>query len=386
MVGKCSIAPSLRGWLRKLKRLNHCYRMGCGASSPETQEQVKVNRLLDAGLASEAKNDKKKIKLLLLGAGESGKSTVFKQMKVIYGKQFSAVERKQNLPTIYANVISNMHLLIKYAKKINIIEQVEAKESLAIVEKLDPYEGLNPETGSAIKDLWLDPAIQRVWGRRHETQVTESIQYFFNKIDLLKIPTYLPDKDDMLYCRFRTSGIVTEQYIIDGVTFEIYDVGGQRNERRKWIHCFENVTGIIFIAGLSEFNQVLYEENSVNRMAEALDLFEEICNNIFFSKSSIILFLNKRDLFDEKIKYYNIADWFPEYKGPTSDYDAGVKFFLAQFLARNNSNSTHQIYHHVTCATDTRNIQIVFNACKDIIMRDNLKRSGIISEDAAFVM
>jgi GTPase SAR1 family protein len=361
-------------------------RMGCGTSSPEIQQQVKVNRLLDAGLASEAKNDKKKIKLLLLGAGESGKSTVFKQMKVIYGKQFSAVERKQNLPTIYANVISNMHILIKYARKINIIDQVEARESLALIEKLDPYEGLNPDTGSALKILWLDPAIQRVWARRHETQVTESIQYFFNKIDLLKMPTYLPDKDDMLYCRFRTSGIVTEQYIIDGVAFEIYDVGGQRNERRKWIHCFENVTGIIFIAGLSEFNQVLYEENSVNRMAEALDLFEEICNNSFFSKSSIILYLNKRDLFEEKINHSNIADWFPEYRGPINDYEAGVKFFLAQFLARNNSSSSHQIYHHVTCATDTRNIQIVFNACKDIIMRDNLKRSGIISEETGLML
>ena len=366
----------------KIKKNVRNGKMGCCSSSPEIQQQVKVNRLLDAGLASEAKNDKKKIKLLLLGAGESGKSTVFKQMKVIYGKQFSVIERKQNLPTIYANIIINMHLLIKYAYKINIIEQIEAKESLERIEHLDPYEGLNIETGTAIRNLWLDPAIQKVWARRHETQVTESIQYFFNKIDLLKMPTYLPDKDDMLYCRFRTSGIVTESYIIDGVTFEIYDVGGQRNERRKWIHCFESVTGIIFIAGLSEFNQVLYEENSVNRMTEALDLFEEICNNSYFTKSSIILFLNKRDLFEEKIKHYNIVDWFPDYKGPTNDYDGGVKFFLAKFLARNDSNSTHQIYHHVTCATDTRNIQIVFNACKDIIMRDNLKRSGILSDES----
>jgi len=42
------------------------------------------------------------------------------------------------------------------------------------------------------------------------------------------------------------------------------DVGGQRSERKKWIHCFENVTSIIFLAALSEYDQVLYEsENDV---------------------------------------------------------------------------------------------------------------------------
>mmetsp|Transcript_23880 Transcript_23880/g.35037 ORF Transcript_23880/g.35037 Transcript_23880/m.35037 type:complete len:360 (+) Transcript_23880:160-1239(+) len=356
--------------------------MGACSSSPEVAEQIKISRQLDAGLAAEAKADKKKIKLLFLGAGESGKSTIFKQMKVIYGKQFSASERRQNLPTIYTNVIENMHILIRFARRVELIDAIEAKDSLALIEKLDIYEGITEEAGTAIRNVWLDPGMQKVWARRNETQVSESVQYFFNKIDLLKRPGYLPDKDDMLYCRYRTSGIVTEQYAIDGTTFEMFDVGGQRNERRKWIHCFENVTGVIFVAALSEYNQVLYEDNTVNRMDEAIDLFEEICNNTYFSRSSIMIFLNKRDLFQEKIKTYDIVDWFPAYKGEKNDYDAGVKFFLAKFLARNKSSTTRQIYHHVTCATDTRNIQVVFNACKDIIMRDNLRNSGLLSDDA----
>ena len=67
-----------------------------------------------------------------------------------------------------------------------------------------------------------------------------------------------------MYSRVRTSGIVTERYNIDGTTFEMYDVGGQRNERKKWIHCFEGkyvctYTRMLFILkGLHTFFVLLY--------------------------------------------------------------------------------------------------------------------------------
>ena len=95
----------------------------------------------------------------------------------------------------------------------------------------------------------------------------------------------------------RTSGIVEEKYVIDGVQFTMFDVGGQRNERKKWIHAFDNVTAVIFVAAISEYDQVLYEDENTNRMVEALNLFEEICNSRWFHDTSMILFLNKRDLF-----------------------------------------------------------------------------------------
>jgi hypothetical protein len=112
---------------------------------------------------------------------------------------------------------------------------------------------------------------------------------------------------------------------------------------------------------------------------EALDLFEDICNNTFFVRSSMILFLNKRDLFAEKIKAKNIRDYpsFSDYAGRDGDYDAGVQYFVDKFMAKNKTPD-RQIYHHVTCATDTRNVRVVFDACKDIILRENLKNSGFM--------
>lgn len=102
---------------------------------------------------------------------------------------------------------------------------------------------------------------------------------YFNKIAEIGAPGYIPSVEDVLRSRVRTSGIVEELYNIGGVDFAIYDVGGQRNERKKWIHCFDAVQAVVFVASLSEYDQVLYEDHGVNRMVEAMELFSEIANS-----------------------------------------------------------------------------------------------------------
>lgn len=92
-------------------------------------------------------------------------------------------------------------------------------------------------------------------------------------------------------------------------------MGGQRNERKKWIHCFENVKAVIFVCSLSEYNQKCYEDDTTNRMRESLMLFDDISNNKFFQTTPIILLFNKEDLFKEKIKKFDLNVCFPEYKG-----------------------------------------------------------------------
>ena len=98
----------------------------------------------------------------------------------------------------------------------------------------------------------------------------------------------------------------------------MFDVGGQRSERKKWIHCFEGVTAIIFCVALSGYDLVLAEDEEMNRMMESMKLFDSICNNKWFVDTSIILFLNKKDLFAEKIRMSPLSVCFPEYKGMKS--------------------------------------------------------------------
>jgi guanine nucleotide-binding protein G(i) subunit alpha len=135
----------------------------------------------------------------------------------------------------------------------------------------------------------------------------------------------------------------------------MFDVGGQRSERKKWIHCFENVTSIIFCVALSEYDQVLLEESSQvsstetlspmctyslvaqNRMMESLVLFDSVVNSRWFMRTSIILFLNKVDLFKQKLARSPLGNYFPDYSGG-NDVNRAAKYLLWRF---NQVNRAH---------------------------------------------
>lgn len=142
------------------------------------------------------------------------------------------------------------------------------------------------------------------------------------------------------------------------------------------IHCFENVTCVLFVAAISEYDQVLFEDDSTNRIQEALDLFEEISNSRWFVNTSIILFLNKRDLFMDKVTKVKLSDCFDDYCGPDGDYDAGCEFFRAKFEMKNRCKDK-EIYTHVTCATDPGNVAHVFESVKDILIKQSLRDGGL---------
>lgn len=321
-----------------------------------------------------------KVKLLLLGAGESGKSTVFKQMKVLYGKGLSDDEAKLIAPVVHSNMIVLLRAVMDQVETYGRVKDLGCKDEFEALKDLKEEESMITEDlGKKLKLLWKDPVLQEVWAKRSEYQVVESTAAFFTdaNIDRITAPGYVASQADMLLTRIRTSGIVEEQYDIDGVSFCMYDVGGQRNERKKWIHCFEDVTAVIFVVGLSEYDQKLYEQADVNRMTEALDLFSDIVNNRYFDNSAMILFLNKKDLFATKVQKVAIKESFPDYDGPANDFDAGVAYFKRQFLSRKN-NDSKDVTIHVTCATDTGNVKVVFDECKDKILAANLKASGFM--------
>lgn len=185
----------------------------------------------------------------------------------------------------------------------------------------------------------------------------DSAQYFFQNLDRITQADYTPTVDDLLRCRAKTTGIQELHLEIEKHKFmyrflpplrlctsplliclllSIVDVGGQRSERKKWIHCFQDVTAVLFFVALSEYDLSLYEDEETNRMHESLKLFDEICNSKWFSAIPIVLFLNKKDLFEDKIKKVNITVAFPDYDGPQAFKEAS-EYIQDQFIALNGT-------------------------------------------------
>jgi hypothetical protein len=142
-------------------------------------------------------------------------------------------------------------------------------------------------------------------------------------------------------------------------------------ERKKWISCFDSVTAIIFVASLADYNMTLYEDNSTNRLTESLSLFAEICKTKVLSHINLILFLNKKDLFAEKLATHPLAQYFPEYTQDNS-VEETTAWIRNEFETRNPAADTRNIYSHITCATDKNNIRTVFEVVKFILLQQNL--------------
>jgi guanine nucleotide-binding protein G(i) subunit alpha len=344
---------------------------GAKARNDEIENQLKRDRML-------AKNE---IKMLLLGAGESGKSTVLKQMKLIHHGGYTSQERDSYKEIIFSNTIQSMRAILEAMNEpLQLALQPQNDARRAAILALPPQiegETMPRDVADAVRGLWRDPGVQQAVSRSNEFQLNDSAIYYFNAIDRMADSRYMPTDQDILRSRVKTTGITETTFKVGELTYRLFDVGGQRSERKKWIHCFENVTALVFLVSLSEYDQMLYEDESVNRMQEALTLFDSICNSRWFVKTSMILFLNKIDLFAEKLPRSPLGDYFPDYNGG-DNYDAACDYLLHRFVSLNQSAATKQIYAHYTCATDTQQIKFVLSAIQDILLQIHLRECGLL--------
>jgi len=348
--------------------------------SVEQQEQKRINQEIERQLRKDKRDARRELKLLLLGTGESGKSTFIKQMRIIHGTGYSEDDKRSFIRIVYQNIFMAMNSMIRAMDTLNIsYKDPQNEENASLIRQIDheTVTTFEEQFVDAIKCLWADSGIQECYDRRREYQLTDSAKYYLDDVDRITQPDYLPSLQDILRVRSPTTGIIEYPFDLDSIIFRMVDVGGQRSERRKWIHCFENVTSIMFLVALSEYDQVLVESDNENRMEESKALFRTIITYPWFQNSSVILFLNKKDLLEEKIMHSHLVDYFPEYDGPKKDAQMAREFILRMFVDL-NPDPDKIIYSHFTCATDTENIRFVFAAVKDTILQLNLKEYNLV--------
>ncbi|XP_076674831.1 guanine nucleotide-binding protein subunit alpha cta isoform X2 [Andrena cerasifolii] len=313
--------------------------------SPEEMEQRYKSYEIDRMLEKDRQALRRQVKLLLLGAGESGKSTFLKQMRIIHGIKFEPELMKEYQHVIYQNIIKGMKVLVDARDKLNIpwenpknydigYQLLKIENTMALDARLFLH------YVPALQSLWKDASIKKAFDRRREFQLSDSVQYFLDSLDRIARMDYVPTHQDILHCRKATKGISEFVIQINNIPFLFVDVGGQRSQRQKWYQCFDCVTSILFLVSSSEFDQVLLEDRRTNRLEESRNIFDTIVNNMIFGDS------------------HSMKD---------------VQNFILDMFISVKRDPRKPLFHHFTTAVDTENIKVVFNAVKDTILHRNLE-------------
>ena len=372
--------------------------MGCAPSNitaPNCHLRVlpmKINAI-DEEIQKDALLYKDTIKILLLGEGDSGKSTIAKQMRILHSNGYSLSDLKKFRDIVHSNTIEGLMTIITVMPKLEInFDGQTASENAELFckeRKTSHDRQITPELGSLMKSLWHDAGVQKCYTRSNEYQLVDSAAYYLNNLDVISMPSYIPDEQDVLRARVRTLGIVETRFNLKNLRFRLVDVGGQRAHRRKWIHCFEGVAAMIFCAALSGYDLVLAEDEKTNRMHESLALFTSMYTSKWMVNSAIILLLNKRDIFQKKIQIRSITSCFPEYSGGNT-YEETTAYIKGRFeetrwkqdLCRPGQaeyeSDQKTIYTHFTCATDTPNIEQVFESISLVAIRNSFTDMGLL--------
>uniref|UniRef100_A0AC35TVC0 G protein alpha subunit n=1 Tax=Rhabditophanes sp. KR3021 TaxID=114890 RepID=A0AC35TVC0_9BILA len=340
-------------------------------------EKLAIHKAIEADIRLDKKRERKRLKILLLGSADSGKSTLNKQMRIIHNNGFNETEALNYSFMIKQNVIDSLHHHALAIKKFDF--DIPGQENELYQDFLKNHSALGDADDDEQKqkvDLFMSFTIfKKLYSEKHQFYVPDNTGYLLENIERITGHHYTPTPQDIVQARASTLGVHEIAFDFKNFTIRLIDVGGQKSERRKWLHSFEGVTAVLFITSLCGFDQVLEEDPSINRLDDSLELFKNILNNQFLMKSNVILFMNKTDLFTKKLEFVQLHDYHPMYTGknefkPCSEY-------IEQLFLRDIPSEGRQVYSHFTNATDTENINVMFAAACDIILQNNLSQAGM---------
>jgi GTPase SAR1 family protein len=351
--------------------------MGCIGSkaTPEPESDPNPGNEHPPATTTAVKAPPQRAKILLLGAGESGKSTVAKQLKILFMGGFSNTELAMYRSQVHANVLANVRLLIKSAQTSGLTLRNERLAQTVSSPDYMTGDLLSSQAAADILEIWSDPVVKQIFARGAEFHLVESTDYFFQHLNRLVAPNYTPSNDDILRCRRLTVGAEELDFEISSVAYHVIDVGGQKGEREKWLDYFQNNNAVLFFVALSEYDQKLFEDNSTPRIQESLKLFGDVCNHQWFANAAVVLFLNKADLFREKLTRVPISVAFPDYSGP-NDFDASAAFIQDKFFER-VMNKNKKVYPFITNATSTDSFKNIFDSMHDVVVKQLNQGRGV---------
>ncbi|VDM31618.1 unnamed protein product [Hydatigera taeniaeformis] len=303
-------------------------------------------------------------KILLLGTGESGKSTFLKQIRIITGKSFTDTEMGAFKSLIYDNIYTGVLYLLQARSTLGIAWTGSGGKAAVAAKQLEEHfrrnqalrrehslrcNGVFPwsekeflELAPLFHAIWSDSSIHTVFNQRNRfitEGFSENTRYYLNRLQRIATPDYIPTHEDIVWSRRPTDSIIEEEIMVHGTPFVFIDVGGQTKERRKWCQTFTDMVAILFLVGSSHYDELYIDRvtgECRNKLREAMTVFEGLINYDAFRRVSIIIFFNKSDLLKEKIEAHisGIRAHFPEFPNDEDEFNlVAVQKFLVESFA-----------------------------------------------------
>jgi hypothetical protein len=234
----------------------------------------------------------------------------------------------------------------------------------------------NNDTNNLSNSLTCPPRIiqasatRKAWNRRTGYGLSHpdphhAYSYLLNDIERIASPTYRPGASHIFHAYHGEARDVREgRFIMDGINLCLYDIPSQLTSiqpKRTITFTTNSEDAVVFVAGLSDYEDRIMDGKRVNRLEECLAMYRSICHDPAFEKSLIFLILNKYDQFSEKIQRCDIRAQTPfrDYEGPERDFDGGARYFIGKFREcrgeRDDGVMDFDSTVHLICATDLNN-------------------------------
>jgi GTPase SAR1 family protein len=330
------------------------------------------------------------MRVILLGIGGSGKSTFSKQMKIIH-QGINPEIAKTYRGVLLTNILLGLKAIGSEKQDLESTENYKKSRWILSLDE-NNVDGWNDEIINRIKALWLDVGVHETWEAIKDTTLIQ-LDYLMDNLDRYLQPDFIPSYEDILRARQRSTGVSTYTIEEERTTWQLTDVGGQYSERSKWGNFFneKNPNVIIFFLALDEYNiqNTELKTEHKTKFDLALSVFTEIlCGDgpVVDHKLFRIVFLNKVDLFEEKLR--DDKKWVDfktimNYNGQRSVTEC-TKCIEEKLrdINRKLLKDTHpddmELSIHVTNALDTEGMKKVSEDIKSSIITSTLKDFGII--------
>ncbi|CAM4648757.1 unnamed protein product [Caretta caretta] len=299
-------------------------------------------------------------------------------MKIIHSQGFSLEELANFRPAVLDNLLSSMKLVLHGMGILHIYltsskNQVHARSVLSCSHCLDETQMVLPWVSDALCCPWADAGVQAATGRGYKYGLNDSALYSSQ-------PGSCSWK---LWLLYGSAEALTSR--THAVSLRTWNGSSIPSSGRRQATCFVSdcaqVASLRLASGSRtwRFGEMRGQRMRLtgNRLQESMKLFSSVCNNVFFQSTSLILFLNKINLLQEKILHLgrHLRLSFPQYPGADCDVGAAARCITSLFLS---CSETPQklIYHHVS--TDTCSVQGVFHVVTDTIVQENLEAAALL--------